>query len=78
MIIVYNISLCFTKLAILMQYKRLFPQKGFKLAVHISMAIVIIYAVWRFFAAIFVCSPVAACKSFPSASQRLQREMERK
>ncbi|CAK1364935.1 hypothetical protein CB0940_08572 [Cercospora beticola] len=60
MIIVYNISLCFTKLAILMQYKRLFPQKGFKLAVHISMAIVIIYAVWRFFAAIFVCSPVAA------------------
>ncbi|KAF2213875.1 hypothetical protein CERZMDRAFT_38255, partial [Cercospora zeae-maydis SCOH1-5] len=60
MIIVYNMSLFFTKMAILMQYKRLFPQKGFKIAVNIAMVIVIIYAFWRVFAAIFVCWPVAA------------------
>lgn len=62
MIIVYNMSLFFTKMAILMQYKRLFPQKGFKIAVNIAMVIVIIYAFWRVFAAIFVCWPVAACE----------------
>ncbi|USW52099.1 hypothetical protein Slin15195_G054180 [Septoria linicola] len=60
MIIVYNISLTFTKLSILLQYKRLFPQKGFKMAVHIVMGAVVVYALWRFFSAIFTCSPVAA------------------
>lgn len=62
MIIVYNLSLTFTKLSILLQYKRLFPQKGFKLAVHIVMAAVVVYAIWRFFSAIFTCHPVAACE----------------
>lgn len=62
MIIVYNLSLTFTKLSILLQYKRLFPQKGFKLAVHIVMGAVVVYALWRLFSAIFTCHPVAACE----------------
>lgn len=64
MIIMYNLSLTFTKLSILLQYKRLFPQKGFKLAVHLVMGVVVIYALWRFFSAVFTCAPVQACKLF--------------
>ncbi|KAL9532310.1 SAT4 family membrane protein [Sphaerulina musiva] len=60
MIIMYNLSLTFTKLSILLQYKRLFPQKGFKLAVHLVMGVVVIYALWRFFSAVFTCAPVQA------------------
>lgn len=62
MIIMYNLSLTFTKLSILLQYKRLFPQKGFKLAVHLVMGVVVIYALWRFFSAVFTCAPVQACE----------------
>lgn len=64
MIIMYNLSLTFTKLSILLQYKRLFPQKGFKLAVHLVMGVVVIYALWRFFSAVFTCAPVQACELF--------------
>lgn len=64
MIIMYNLSLTFTKLSILLQYKRLFPQKGFKLAVHVVMGVVVIYALWRFFSAVFTCAPVQACELF--------------
>ncbi|KAF7197802.1 Satratoxin biosynthesis SC1 cluster protein 4 [Pseudocercospora fuligena] len=60
MIVVYNICLCFTKLSILLQYTRIFPQKGFRLATWIVMGAVVIYAIWRVLAAIFTCLPVAA------------------
>ncbi|KXT11033.1 hypothetical protein AC579_7320 [Pseudocercospora musae] len=60
MIVVYNICLCFTKLSILLQYTRIFPQKGFRLATWIVMGAVVIYATWRVLAAIFTCLPVAA------------------
>ncbi|EME86699.1 uncharacterized protein MYCFIDRAFT_99406, partial [Pseudocercospora fijiensis CIRAD86] len=60
MIIVYNISLTFTKLSILFQYLRIFPQKPFRMATFTVMGIVICYALWRFFSAVFTCVPVQA------------------
>lgn len=60
-IIVYNLALICTKLSILLQYIRIFPQKPFRIAVWLLMGIVSGYALWRVFSAIFTCVPVNAC-----------------
>ncbi|KAF7185066.1 Satratoxin biosynthesis SC1 cluster protein 4 [Pseudocercospora fuligena] len=59
-IIIYNLGLTSTKMSILLQYQRIFPQKRFRIANWIMMGIVISYALWRFFSAIFACVPVQA------------------
>ncbi|KXT12450.1 hypothetical protein AC579_7374 [Pseudocercospora musae] len=59
-IIIYNLGLTSTKLSILLQYQRIFPQRNFRITNWTVMGIVISYALWRFFSAIFACVPVQA------------------
>lgn len=60
MIIVYNLSLLCTKLSILCQYLRIFPQKSVRTATYVVIGIVSCYGIWRLFSAIFTCNPPAA------------------
>ena len=60
MIIVYNLSLLCTKMSILCQYLRIFPQKSVRMATYTVIGIVVAYAIWRFFSAVFTCNPPAA------------------
>ncbi|KAF7196442.1 hypothetical protein HII31_02170 [Pseudocercospora fuligena] len=56
---VYNISLTCTKVSILFQYLRIFPQKPFRIATWTLMAIIIVYGLYVFFTAVFSCWPIA-------------------
>jgi hypothetical protein len=60
MIIIYNLSLFCTKFSILFQYLRIFPQRSIRAATYGLMGIVLVYAIWRFFSAVFTCNPPAA------------------
>lgn len=55
---IYYLALCFTKLSILVQYLRIFPNKGFRVACYILMGIVSAYSIATFFTSIFVCIPI--------------------
>ena len=57
---IYYLSLCFTKASILLQYLRIFPQKGLRMACYALMGVVFIYTCWTVFSAIFACIPVAS------------------
>lgn len=59
-IIVYNLGLLCVKISILLQYLRIFPQRGFRIACYTLMAVVSAYSIWSFWIAIFFCRPVAA------------------
>ncbi|KAI7209928.1 hypothetical protein KC333_g8498 [Hortaea werneckii] len=59
-IAIYNIGLLCTKWSILIQYLRIFPQKGFRVACYVMLAVCLIYASWCFWNALFFCSPVKA------------------
>lgn len=49
-----------TKISILIQYLRIFPQTGIRRACYIMIAIVALYGAWTFFSAVFMCFPVEA------------------
>ncbi|KAH7323090.1 hypothetical protein B0I35DRAFT_510300 [Stachybotrys elegans] len=55
---IYLTLLCFTKLAVLTFYMRIFPQRWFKLAARITMALIIITTIAYIFAQIFQCRPI--------------------
>ncbi|CZT22918.1 uncharacterized protein RCC_08625 [Ramularia collo-cygni] len=56
----YNLSLCCTKVAILLQYLRVFsPMKTFRMCCFILLTVVVIYAIYAAGTAIFACSPIA-------------------
>lgn len=59
-IVLYNTGLSITKLSILLQYLRLFPQRGFLIACYTTIAIVSAYCCWTFWSTIFLCIPVPA------------------
>lgn len=56
---VYNLSMSCTKFSILLQYLRIFPQRGFRIACYVLMGVIAIYACWTFFSAVFACWPIA-------------------
>ncbi|EMC99726.1 hypothetical protein BAUCODRAFT_63880 [Baudoinia panamericana UAMH 10762] len=59
-IAIYNLGLYVTKLAILFQYLRIFPQRGFRMACYGVIAATTIHANWAFWSSIFFCRPVSA------------------
>ncbi|KAF1974689.1 hypothetical protein BU23DRAFT_530988 [Bimuria novae-zelandiae CBS 107.79] len=59
-IIAYNLSLSFTKVSILLQYRRVFTKPKFVMAVWITFAIVIVYSVWAALGSVFQCLPISA------------------
>lgn len=55
----YYLSLFFAKLAILFQYRRIFPQPTFRKLNYALMVFITAYSCWTIFSAIFSCSPVS-------------------
>lgn len=56
---IYNLSLTFTKVSILLQYLRIFTIKQFRVFCWTLLGFVAIYSTWTFFGSIFECMPVA-------------------
>ncbi|KAK8198725.1 hypothetical protein M8818_006592 [Zalaria obscura] len=55
----YNLSLTFTKISIIMQYLRIFIGTKFRIACWVMFGVVVVYSFWTFFSSIFSCTPVA-------------------
>ena len=55
----YNLSLTFTKMSILLQYLTIFPTRRFRIACYVVLGFVSSYGVWTLFGNIFMCTPVA-------------------
>lgn len=55
---IYYLALCFAKLSILIQYLRLFPDRGFRAKCYFLIAVVIAWTLWAFFSALFACTPI--------------------
>lgn len=55
---VYNLSLSCTKISILLQYLRIFPQRIFRICAYTLLGIVVVYSLYTFFTAVFLCSPI--------------------
>jgi len=58
-ILVYCLSLTFTKVSILLQYLRVFTTKQFRVFCWALLGFVAVYSTWSVFASIFECMPVA-------------------
>ncbi|KAL9087479.1 MAG: hypothetical protein Q9159_003616 [Coniocarpon cinnabarinum] len=56
----YNMTLSLTKISILCQYYRIFIYKRTRIAVWVTLVIVICYGIATFFDSIFICTPVNA------------------
>ncbi|GIZ40965.1 hypothetical protein CKM354_000428500 [Cercospora kikuchii] len=56
---VYNISLTLSKVSILIQYLRIFPQRWFRISTWCLMAFIIAYGTYAVLTAIFLCWPIA-------------------
>ncbi|KAL1594557.1 hypothetical protein SLS60_010317 [Paraconiothyrium brasiliense] len=59
-LIVYYLSLGFTKVSILLQYQRVFTTRKFQIACWTIMAVVLVYAFWTVLSSIFGCKPIQA------------------
>jgi hypothetical protein len=55
----YYFALCLTKLSILLQYLRVFPQRNFRIACYTLMAVIFAYSAGTGFSAMFACTPIA-------------------
>ncbi|KAK0362253.1 hypothetical protein LTR91_012044 [Friedmanniomyces endolithicus] len=59
-IIIYNLALFTCKASILLQYLRIFPQRGFRIACFALMGFTLAYVNWTFWSQVFFCKPIAA------------------
>ncbi|KAF2190628.1 hypothetical protein K469DRAFT_559523 [Zopfia rhizophila CBS 207.26] len=57
-ILLYYLALLFTKLAILVQYLRIFPTRRFHTVCCVLLGLVAAYGIWTLFGSIFLCTPV--------------------
>jgi hypothetical protein len=53
-------SLSLTKASILLQYRRVFPTRKFRIACWIIIGVVFVYTLWTIFGNVFQCIPVSA------------------
>lgn len=58
-ILVYNVSLAFTKASILLQYRRVFQTRRFRFWCNIVLVLVSIYGLWTTVSGILACWPIA-------------------
>ncbi|OCL10124.1 hypothetical protein AOQ84DRAFT_289897, partial [Glonium stellatum] len=56
---IYNLSLTFTKVSILLQYLRIFTIKQFSVSCWALLGFVAVYGTWAFFSSVFECMPVS-------------------
>ena len=59
-IIFYNISLCATKMSILLQYRRIFAVTEMRIPLAILMAFIVSWGLVAFLIKVFSCNPVSA------------------
>ncbi|KAF3049938.1 hypothetical protein E8E11_009937 [Didymella keratinophila] len=59
-LIVYYLSLGLTKGSMLLQYRRVFTIRAFKVGNYAVMAVVVCYTFWTVFSSVFACVPVRA------------------
>lgn len=55
----YYTALGFTKLSILMQYLRIFPQVAFRKACYVMLGITVAWTLWAVFSSMIMCIPVS-------------------
>lgn len=55
----YYTALGFTKLSILMQYLRIFPQIQFRRACYVMLGVTILWTLWAVFSSMIMCVPVS-------------------
>lgn len=55
---IYNLTLTVTKVAILVQYIRIFPIRHFRCACYAMLTIVIACGAWGVFGNVFLCYPI--------------------
>lgn len=58
-VILYNLSLTFVKISILLQYLRICITRISKRSCHVVLAFIIAYGITTFFTSVFTCRPVA-------------------
>ncbi|KAH7113807.1 hypothetical protein B0J11DRAFT_412976, partial [Dendryphion nanum] len=58
-LIVYGLSLTFTKVSILALYLRIFPSHRFRVGCYCLLTFVVCYGIWVLLGSIFMCSPVS-------------------
>ncbi|USW46702.1 hypothetical protein Slin15195_G000210 [Septoria linicola] len=56
---VYNLSLTLTKVSILFQYLRIFPQKWFRISTWTLMGVIVTYGLYVVCSGIWLCRPIA-------------------
>jgi len=56
----YYTALGFTKLSILLQYLRIFPQENFRKACYIMIGVTVIWTLWAVLSSMIMCVPVHA------------------
>lgn len=54
----YSISLCVTKISILLLYMRLFPRRPFIIACYLTIVLLLIFLIWAIFGFMFMCTPI--------------------
>ncbi|KAK7177528.1 integral membrane protein [Paraphaeosphaeria sporulosa] len=59
-LIVYYLSLGFTKVSVVLQYRRVFPLRSVQIACWAILSIVISYTIWTVLGSVFACIPVRA------------------
>ncbi|CAK3899103.1 related to integral membrane [Lecanosticta acicola] len=66
---IYYPALCFTKLSILLQYLRIFPERNVRIACYALMGLIVAWTLWAFFSALFACQPIRSFwdKSVPAS-----------
>jgi len=55
---IYYAAMGFTKLSILVQYLRIFPQVTFRRSCYAMIVFVIVFNVWALFSGVFMCTPI--------------------
>lgn len=55
---IYNLSLTFTKISILLLYRRIFIGYHTRVAINILLCIIVLYGLSTFWSAIFTCYPI--------------------
>jgi hypothetical protein len=56
----YYAALGFTKLSILLQYLRIFPQENFRKACYVMIGVTVIWTLWAVLSSMIMCVPVHA------------------
>ncbi|KAH7111885.1 hypothetical protein B0J11DRAFT_543192 [Dendryphion nanum] len=73
-LIVYGLSLTFTKISILVLYLRVFPSRRFRIGCFCLLTFIICYGIWVLLGSIFMCYPASYLWNRPQSHGHCQLE----